>query len=76
MDEAALHRYSLPFFYEPDISAVIRTVPELQGAPGTTPYEPVVFGDHLRAMYSATYKKAQPGASTSTPEQQQTAAAV
>ena len=53
------HRFSLPFFYEPDISSVIRVVPELVGRAGVAHYEPVVFGDHLRAMYELTYKKTQ-----------------
>jgi len=36
-------RYSIPFFYEPRVDAVIRPLP------GGTPFEPFTYGDHLWA---------------------------
>ena len=50
-------RLSLPFFYEPDVDAVIAVCEEMRGVSGVTEYEGVRFGDHLRSMYDSTYAK-------------------
>jgi isopenicillin N synthase-like dioxygenase len=42
-------RYSIPFFYEPRVDAVIEPLP----LPGATPFEPFTYGDHLWAAMQA-----------------------
>lgn len=38
-------RFSIPFFYEPRVDALIEPLP----IPGITPFEPFLYGDHLWA---------------------------
>jgi isopenicillin N synthase-like dioxygenase len=45
----AATRYSIPFFYEPRVDAVIRPLPIASG----TPFEPFSYGDHLWSAMSA-----------------------
>ena len=40
---AGRERFSIPFFYEARVDAVIAPLP----LPGATPFEPFYFGDHL-----------------------------
>jgi isopenicillin N synthase-like dioxygenase len=42
-------RYSMPFFYEPPVDAVIEPLP----LAGATPFEPFSYGDHLWAALAA-----------------------
>ncbi len=42
-------RYSMPFFYEPPVDAVIKPLP----LAGATPFEPFSYGDHLWASIAA-----------------------
>ena len=48
-------RYSIPFFFDPDFDTEVRCIPSCQG-PGNPPrYEPAVYGDLVKAFYSANY---------------------
>jgi isopenicillin N synthase-like dioxygenase len=55
VNDSGRDRYSIAFFYSPNIHARIECLPSCTG-PGNPPrYEPAVYGDLVRAFYSANY---------------------
>lgn len=49
-------RYSLPFFFDPDVTTVVDCIDSCQG-PGNPPrYAPVVWGDFLAEKFNANHK--------------------
>jgi isopenicillin N synthase-like dioxygenase len=55
VNDSGRDRYSIAFFYSPNIAARIECLPSCAG-PGNPPrYEPAVYGDLVRAFYSANY---------------------
>jgi isopenicillin N synthase-like dioxygenase len=55
VNDAGRDRYSIAFFYSPNIRARIECLPSCTG-PGNPPrYEPAVYGDLVKAFYSANY---------------------
>ncbi len=53
------HRYSLPFFFEPNIDARIEVIPECVSATQPAKYEPIIFAQHLTNMYQKTFSSEQ-----------------
>lgn len=49
-------RYSLPFFFDPDISTVVSCIDSCQGPGNPARYEPVVWGDFLAGRFDANHK--------------------
>jgi isopenicillin N synthase-like dioxygenase len=55
VNDSGRDRYSIAFFYSPSIRARIECLPSCTG-PGNPPrYEPAVYGDLVKAFYSANY---------------------
>lgn len=48
-------RYSVPFFFDPHVNTVVAPLPSTVTAERPAAYEPVVFGDWLRAELEASY---------------------
>jgi len=60
-DEASRHRYSIPFFVQPDASASIEAHPRLLHD-GQVHYEPISAGEHLQMLIKAMQQPQTPGA--------------
>jgi isopenicillin N synthase-like dioxygenase len=55
LNDTGHDRYSIAFFYSPNVRAVIECLPTCVGS-GTPPrYPPAVYGDLVRAFYTANY---------------------
>jgi len=52
-----LHRYSIPYFFEPDFKALVEVIPTCVSTERPAKYPPITFGQHLTNMYDKTYKK-------------------
>jgi isopenicillin N synthase-like dioxygenase len=55
VNDSGRDRYSIAFFYSPSIDALIECVPSCTGADDPPHYPPAVYGDLVRAFYSANY---------------------
>jgi len=51
------HRYSMPFFFEPNFDALITTQAQFIDEHRPAQFTPIKFGDHLQNMYNHTYQK-------------------
>jgi len=57
INRSGRERHSCPFFYDPNVRTVIAPLPSCTG-PGNPPrFEPIVFGDFLRAELKAGYQR-------------------
>jgi isopenicillin N synthase-like dioxygenase len=64
VNDSGRDRYSIAFFYSPSVTARIECLPSCTG-PGNPPrYPPAVYGDLVRAFYSANYFHQQDHANT------------
>ena len=55
INDSGRDRYSIAFFYSPNVASTIECLPSCAG-PGHPPgYEPAVYGDLVKAFYSANY---------------------
>ncbi|BFM48418.1 2-oxoglutarate and iron-dependent oxygenase domain-containing protein [Marinomonas sp. THO17] len=50
-----VHRYSFPFFVEPDYETQVTCVPSCQSADKPAKYQPVLAGDWIQSRFDATY---------------------
>ncbi|MGO3343746.1 MAG: isopenicillin N synthase family dioxygenase [Marinomonas sp.] len=50
-----VHRYSFPFFVEPDYEANVACVPSCQSLESPAKYEPIFSGDWIQSRFDATY---------------------
>jgi isopenicillin N synthase-like dioxygenase len=55
VNDSGRDRYSIAFFYSPNICARIECLPSCVGPGHPARYEPAVYGDLVRAFYSANY---------------------
>ena len=55
INDSGRDRYSIAFFYSPNVSAVIDCLPSCVSADNPPRYPPAVYGDLVRAFYSANY---------------------
>ncbi len=55
-------RYSLPFFFDPDVTAVVECIESCKGPDNPARYEPVVWGDFLAGKFNANHKYRKPAA--------------
>lgn len=53
--QAEVHRYSFPFFVEPDYETTVACVPTCQSADKPAKYEPIYSGDWIQSRFDATY---------------------
>lgn len=53
--ESNVHRYSFPFFVEPDYETVVACVPTCQSPEQPAKYEPIYSGDWIQSRFDATY---------------------
>jgi len=51
------HRYSLPFFFDPNFDAIMEPLPQFVTATNTARHGRVVYGEHLSNMLALTYKQ-------------------
>jgi len=56
INRSGRERYSCPFFYDPDVATTVAPLP----GTGTPRYDPVLFGDFLRAELSTGYDAHKP----------------
>jgi isopenicillin N synthase-like dioxygenase len=55
VNDSGRDRYSIAFFYSPNIRATIACLPTCVGPDNPPRYEPAVYGDLVQAFYSANY---------------------
>lgn len=55
LNDSGRDRYSIAFFYSPNVNAVIECLPSCVGSDNPPRYPPAVYGDLVRAFYSANY---------------------
>jgi isopenicillin N synthase-like dioxygenase len=55
VNDSGRDRYSIAFFYSPNIDATIEVLPSCTGPDNPPRYEPALYGDLVRAFYSANY---------------------
>jgi isopenicillin N synthase-like dioxygenase len=55
VNDSGRDRYSIAFFYSPDIHATIECLPTCVSTTNPARYEPAVYGDLVKAFYSANY---------------------
>jgi isopenicillin N synthase-like dioxygenase len=55
LNDSGRDRYSIAFFYSPNVDAVIECLPSCVSADNPARYPPAVYGDLVRAFYSANY---------------------
>jgi isopenicillin N synthase-like dioxygenase len=55
VNDSGRDRYSIAFFYSPNIAARIECLPSCAGADNPSRYEPALYGDLVKAFYSANY---------------------
>jgi isopenicillin N synthase-like dioxygenase len=55
VNDSGRDRYSIAFFYSPNIAARIECLPSCTGPDRPPRYEPAVYGDLVKAFYSANY---------------------
>lgn len=48
-------RFSIPFFYDPNVRTVIEPLPSTAGADRATGFDPIVYGDWLRTELESSY---------------------
>ncbi len=55
VNDSGRDRYSIAFFYSPNINATIECLPSCSGPADPPHYPPALYGDLVRAFYSANY---------------------
>ena len=55
VNDSGRDRYSIAFFYSPNIRARIEVLPTCVSASNPARYEPAIYGDLVKAFYSANY---------------------
>jgi isopenicillin N synthase-like dioxygenase len=66
INDSGCDRYSIAFFYSPNVAATIECLPSCT-SPSTPPrYEPALYGDLVKAFYSANYFHQKDHAQTTT----------
>jgi len=55
VNDSGRDRYSIAFFYSPNITARIEVLPTCVRADNPARYEPAIYGDLVKAFYSANY---------------------
>ncbi|SBS27210.1 2-oxoglutarate-dependent ethylene/succinate-forming enzyme [Marinomonas aquimarina] len=53
--QTGVHRYSFPFFVEPDYETTVACVPTCQSAEKPAKYESIYSGDWIQSRFDATY---------------------
>ena len=57
INRSGRERYSVPFFYDPNVATKIGPLPSCTTADNPPRFEPVVFGDYLRTELRAGYQR-------------------
>ncbi len=60
INTSGAERYSVPFFYDPDVTARIEPLPCCTGPDRPAMFEPLVFGDFVRRELESGYRHHQP----------------
>lgn len=57
INRSGRERYSVPFFYDPNVATTIGPLPSCTTADNPLRFEPIVFGEYLRAELQAGYQR-------------------
>ncbi len=57
INRSGRERYSVPFFYDPNVATVIAPLPSCTSADNPPRFQPVAFGEYLRAELRAGYQR-------------------
>ncbi len=55
VNDSGRDRYSIAFFYSPNVTARVEVLPSCVSAANPARYEPATYGDLVKAFYSANY---------------------
>ena len=55
VNDSGRDRYSIAFFYSPNVTARVEVLPSCASAANPARYEPAIYGDLVKAFYSANY---------------------
>jgi isopenicillin N synthase-like dioxygenase len=61
INHSATDRYAIPYFYDPRVDTIVECLPSCCNADRPARYEPIRYGDYLRAFMNRSYRATREG---------------